>query len=259
MAQNKTTEGRTSVRGWHTWLSVVLALPIAIVSLTAIFIAHDKAMGLKEIYLPSALSVRTGEPMLPDVRSVQRDGQGVEFIATKYGLLRRDGAALTPVAELKTMEVRDLAAVDGRLVAATKGGVWMQQDGAWRQVLPGEAWSVNALADGRLGVAIKEQGLYVSADRGGTWTREAALDHALRQHASAMPTPPMTVAKLVMDLHTGKIFFGKEYEWIWIDLIGATMVFLTFSGLILWLRAQRQKAKLALAQHRPAGHMAPAE
>lgn len=242
---------KTGWRGWHTWFSIVLALPIAIVSLTAIFIAHDKALGLKEIpvaasWLPG-YAMTPAMDMAPEVRSVHRAADGTDYVATKYGLFTSRGGALAPVEALGQSEIRDLAASpDGTLYAAGKMGLWRGQSGNWEKILPGEMWSVAVRADNAIAVAVKERGLVVSADGGRSWVADAALRENLGQYAMANPKP-LTLNNLVMDLHTGKAFLGKTYEWVWIDIIGATMVFLCFSGLVIWWRSRRQKLKASMA------------
>jgi uncharacterized iron-regulated membrane protein len=47
----------------------------------------------------------------------------------------------------------------------------------------------------------------------------------------------------MMDIHTGKLFFGKTGEWIWIDLLGFAMVALGITGFVMWLRRRRQQAQ----------------
>ncbi len=239
--------GKTGWRGWHTWFSIVLALPIALVSLTAIFIAHNKEWGLKEIpvaagWLPGYAATPVAE-MAPEVRAVQRLADGREFIATKYGLFVNSNGTLALVGAVGQYEIRDLAtAPDGSLYAAGKMGLWRMQNDAWDKVMPGEMWSVNVRADGAVTVAVKERGLIVSSDAGQSWQADADLRDGLMQYAQANPKP-ITLANLVMDLHTGKAFLGKTYEWLWIDIIGGTMTFLCFSGLVIWWRARRQKLK----------------
>jgi hypothetical protein len=58
-------------------------------------------------------------------------------------------------------------------------------------------------------------------------------------------TERLTLGKLVTDLHTGKAFFGKEHEWIWIDILGAIWVFLGGTGLYLWWRSQTKRRDAA--------------
>jgi len=239
-----------NLRGWHSWWSVALALPIVIVSLTAIFIAHEDSLGLKAIPLPASMRMAADDASatkLPEVRALHRHADGRTYVATKYGLLTQDGAKLTPVDEFAGIEVRGLATAGATLFAATKNGVWALRQAGWERVLTGEAWAVNALPDRTVSVGMKKTGLVVSADDGRTWRADQIIDTALADYAVSGPPPRMTLHKLIMDMHTGKAFFGKEYEWLWIDLVGGTMLFLSFSGLVMWWRARRQRLRLSQA------------
>jgi hypothetical protein len=40
-----------NARNWHNWISIILVLPILIVAITAIFIAHHKALGMEQLML----------------------------------------------------------------------------------------------------------------------------------------------------------------------------------------------------------------
>jgi hypothetical protein len=247
--------GKSGLRGWHAWWSVVLALPIVIVSLTAVFIAHGKSLGLGEIaasagWLPG-YSVATMEPAV-ELRAVYADRDGTRYVAAKQGLFVSDGETLQPVEALAGMEVRGLVRAGGTLYAAAKDGVWANRGDGWARILKAEAWSLNAQADGALVAAVKDRGVLVSRDGGDTWSVDAALREVVTAYAATAPAKPLTLANLVMDLHTGKAFLGKEYEWLWIDVVGLTMVFLSFSGLIVWWRTRRQKLKATLAMLAPA-------
>lgn len=58
----------------------------------------------------------------------------------------------------------------------------------------------------------------------------------------------ITLGKLMLDLHTGRAFLGKEAEWIWIDLLGLVWVFLGGTGLYLWWHAQTRRRNVARKQ-----------
>jgi hypothetical protein len=51
----------------------------------------------------------------------------------------------------------------------------------------------------------------------------------------------MKFNKLIMDLHTGKFFLGKEYEWLWIDIVGLALALLTLTGILIWWKKLRNK------------------
>ncbi|PKO58071.1 MAG: hypothetical protein CVU25_05815, partial [Betaproteobacteria bacterium HGW-Betaproteobacteria-19] len=95
--------------------------------------------------------------------------------------------------------------------------------------------------------AVKDHGLLVSAD-GRDWRPDPELMPVLAASMVEGEAELITLGKLVMDLHTGKAFFGKDWEWIWIDLVGLAMTLLSLTGVYMWWRGERRKA--ALAQNR---------
>jgi hypothetical protein len=250
----------SGLRGWHAWWSVALALPIVIVSLTAIFIAHEDSLGLKGIPLPASLRLNSEDKWTAktvELRALHEHNKAT-FIGTKYGLLVQQDSKLDAVAELSGIEIRGLASVGGTLFAAAKNGVWTLQEGQWKRAYAGEAWSVNALHAGGVAVAVKGSGLLISRDNGATWTSDDSLNEGLSRHVASEGPQKITLHKLIMDMHTGKAFFGKEYEWLWIDIVSGTMLFLTFSGLFIWWRSRRKKRQMMQALQRPASKPAAA-
>ena len=239
----------SGLRGWHAWWSVVLALPIVIVSMTAVFIAHEDALGLKNVPLPASLRLNSEDKAVArsiEVRALHMHS-GTAFVATKYGLLRQREDELDAVAPLTGVEVRGLASAGDTLFVAAKNGVWALRDGEWRLAYKGETWSVSPLPGGDVAIATKGSGLLLSRDSGITWESNPDLVDALSRHVADAGPQKITLHKLIMDMHTGKAFFGKEYEWLWIDIVSGTMVFLTFSGLFIWWRGRRRKRQMMQA------------
>lgn len=244
-----------SLRGWHAWLSVILALPILLVSVTAIFIAHDKALGLKEIpveakWLPGYADGNWRQSL--EIRSHFVDADGSQYVGSKYGLFRVEAGSLAAIAGTEGLEVRGLHQHQGNLVLATKTGLYVAANGAAngaaRKVLNMEAWSLTALPDGTLSASVRDDGIMVSSDGGLNWRRHQPVAEAVTAYARTMPERPLTLGNLVMDLHTGKAFLSKDTQWLWIDATGAVMTFLGLSGLVVWWRTRRRKAQAALAQ-----------
>lgn len=232
-------------RWWHKWLGIVLALPLLLVALTAILLAHDKALGLRELpvvadWLPGYAEAMPGV----EIRAAQRLGE-VDYVATRLGLFMLRGERVESVPALRGVELRDLAvAADGRLYVAARNGVWAGSEaGEWRQVLRAEAWSVNIRADGTILAATRERGLVVSSDAGAHWQAEAAMARHIAEQSGIDPRAT-SLGRLILDLHTGKALLGKQYEWLWIDITGATMFFLGISGLVMWWRARRQRLRM---------------
>lgn len=237
-------------RRWHIWISIVLALPIFIVAVTAVFIAHKKRLGTEEIkvaagWLPGYRG-EAAKAQKNELRAAFTDAAGTTWLGANGGLYRIEGDLAQPVPALAGVQVRALAEAPWGLVAAAKNGIWLRAgDGEWQRVHKGDAWSAAARPDGSLVVALKDTGLVRSSD-GKSWQADSRLNGALAAlpAEAANGTDTITLGKLVMDLHTGKAFFGKEAEWVWIDLVGLAMSLLALTGVWMWWRAERRKAAL---------------
>lgn len=234
------------IRDWHGWLAVSLLPPLLLVGLSALFISHNKALGLREIdvgqvagWLPGYAAAPAAPP---DVRATLTLSDGTRWLGTRHGVFKLKSGH-PPAQHLAGHEVRGLASHDGGLVAATRNGLWLLDAPAaeWRRVLPGEFWSVGTDIDGTIAATSRDQGIARSAD-GNTWAWEPL---------PPLPTPPekLTLGRLMIDLHTGRAFFGKNGEWIWIDLLAAVWTFLGGTGLYLWWRTQTKRRDAALSRH----------
>lgn len=244
-------KSKVTQRSLHLWAGAILSIPILIVGLTAVFIAHKDSLGTKQVALGSVplpgYSSALAEMHGAEARSYFQSADGREWLGTKAGLFVRAGESFAPVEALHGVEVRALAVTGSGLVAATKMGLYREQDGAWTQTHKGDYWTVSARGDGTL-VATSKMGLMQSADAGASWQPAKSLNLALAALPSEVTAEAMTLDKLVMDLHTGKAFLGKEYEWLWIDLVGIACAGLALTGLVLWRRGRRQKLAMDAPQ-----------
>lgn len=235
-------------RSWHTWGSLILALPILIVGASAVFIAHKKALGTDEIpvnakWLPGYQSEAYQAAML-EPRAALTTASGTTWVGTQQGLYRLDGERLVEEKAFAGVPVRAIAEASYGRVVAAKSGIWLERDGQWQRTMKGDAWNASARSDGTVIVSVKDKGLVTSCD-GRKWVQDPRLTAALASAATQMPDKPLTLGKLIMDLHTGQAFFGKEGEWIWIDLVGLAMCLLALTGIYMWWRAEKRKAALA--------------
>jgi hypothetical protein len=249
-----------SLRGWHLWVSIALSLPILIVSVTAIFIAHGKSLGLKEMQVPAGWlpGMQAGKAEAAEPRAHWQGADGRQWLGTKGGLFLVQEGQVRRVEDLGRAEVRDVQG-DGRtLVVATQRGLWRvdTSEGAAERLARGDFWSVSQAAEGWRAVD-KGGRVWVSRDAGRSWSEDAVAVAGAEQVAASLSQAAtdaggedmlVPMNKLVMDLHTGKAFLGKTYEWIWIDLVGAAMTLLTVSGLLMWWRGQRRKVAALEAQ-----------
>jgi hypothetical protein len=239
-----------SLRGWHAWISVLLVVPVIIVSATAILIAHDKDLGTNGIAveLPGTAVAGAAEY---ELKSIQLLPDGTTLFGTKYGLFETTpGATATKVAALGEIEVRSFLMVGNAVIAASKAGLWRRDAAEWQLLQPGDFFSLSAAADTIFATGKTE--LYASTDDGRTFARSPLADQSFVEYSSLHGAPPYTLNKLVMDLHTGKFFFGDRGEWIWIDAVGGVMLFLSISGLVIWRRSEKRKAAQARAAALPA-------
>lgn len=232
---------KLNARQWHLWVGLVLALPMLIVGITAVFIAHEKALGLDHVeisadWLPGAQAEKKMKKLHgPELRALYSGADGERLLATKMGAYAEQDGKLVPVAGLEGVEVRAWLADGDVLYAAAKQGLYRRAQGQWQSVLMQELWGVARAADGRI-EAVGKYALWQSAD-GRDWQqseRVKALFAALPP--AQYMKEPYTLKKLNMDLHTGKAFFGKEWEVIWIDLVGLSLAFLTLTGVWVWWR-----------------------
>ncbi len=235
-------------RSWHTWASIILALPILIVGASAVFIAHKKSLNTEDItvnakWLPG-YQTEEAKAKGPEARAALTTSAGIIYVGAQEGLYRLDGDKLVAVEALAGVPVRGLAESRFGIVAAAKNGIWLVQGEDWTRVHKGDAWNASNRADGSAVVSVKDKGLLVSGD-GKKWQADPLLASALAAMPSEAVDKPLTLGKLIMDLHTGQAFFGKKGEWIWIDLIGIAMCLLAMTGVYMWWRAEKRKAAMA--------------
>lgn len=231
-------------RTWHAWLSVILSLPLFIVGVTALFIAHGKTLGLNKmdidaLWLPGyAMAVSKQEPVVVKA-AIAADG--VWYVGGKTGLFILRAGRAEAVDALRGADVRSIAGATGKLVVGAKTGVWLGGGNDWRRLHDIEVFTAGTLPDGAIFAAPTTGGLVVSRDDGRTWLNDAAAIDALAL-LPVVREETLTMNRLIMDLHTGKAFLGKHWEWLWIDILGGIMIFLSLTGVYLWWMGQRRKA-----------------
>lgn len=224
-----------SVRNWHNWVSVALGIPLLLVGLTTFFIAHEKPLGTRDVTLPFG-----GAATAPiDIRGTALVG-GAHWLGTRYGVFKIEDDKAVPVAGTPEDEIRALAVAGDAVLMAGKRALWRHADGKATAVHRGDCWEVAVHGDG-FSATCKDIGVLSSAD-GIAWHPVVVAFPSMATIQGERGTP---LSKVIMDMHTGKFFFGKDYEWIWIDLLGAACVLLGLTGLLMWMRGRRQRAAIA--------------
>jgi hypothetical protein len=227
-------------RSWHAWLSVILSLPVFLVGLTAVLIAHHKVLGLDAIPVEVGW-LRDGRNAAPEIKASLVAADGKQYLGTKGGLFVLDGSQALVVKVLVGSEVRSLTESGAMILAGGSRGVWLKDGDIWRCIHAGAVHSVQASAGGDIYVATPLEGLLVSRDGGNSWTPDRSAADALARLSLASSREDYSLGKLVMDVHNGKAFFGKRWDWLWIDGLGLLMVFLSLTGVYLWWKGQKRR------------------
>jgi hypothetical protein len=227
-------------RKWHAWISFALALPILLVSITAIFIAHGQKLGFRDIKVDAGwLPGYSAAPTQREVRATLATEDGL-WIGTQVGLYLQSEAGIREIKEFSSQEIRALLHTDAQLFVLTAQGLFTRRGEQWQKVSRGPVTS--AYADGNSVYALtRDNGLQVSSDGGASWDAVATARAALAQLPPLGNEPAKIIlARVIRDLHTGEAIVGHDAEWIWNDVIGGTMTFLGITGIYLWWRGQRR-------------------
>ena len=219
-----------TARQFHLWSGVLLGLPMLIVAITAVLLAHEKPLGLPAIEVP-LLQMAADQALELDT-SVE-DAQGRLWLGSKQGLYvqHADGR----IEQQADLDVKQLLSHAGQLWIASKSGLFSLTGTQLEQHLSGETRGISLLADGRLLAIHKSRGGLLSHD-GRDW--QAWSGNPVLAQVQAAQGRPYSLDELVMDLHTGKLLFGKRAEWIWIDLLGFILGLLSLTGVWIWWRSR---------------------
>lgn len=227
-------------RKWHAWLSFAISIPILIVAISAIFIAHGQALGFRDIKVNASwLPGYAREENKREVRAVLSTADTL-WIGTQAGLLQKTAMGVQPVAAFEGQEIRGLLPTSAGVVVLTTQGLFAERDHQWTKISRGQV--VNAYADnGALFAVFRGKSLQMSGDGGASWQPIAEAQVVLADLPPLPgPSSSMMLARVIRDLHTGEALLGHDGEWIWNDIVGGTMTFLAFTGVYLWWRGQRK-------------------
>lgn len=202
-------------RKLHVWGGVLIAIPMLIIGVSTIFIAHGDAWGAKQI---------TFGEVKPDaeLKRVLTTAQGI-MLGGKQGVVLLDDAGQVKQSWLPQLDIKALRELNGQVYASGKMGLYQQQQDGWLQLYQGDVEDMT-LQQGKLTLLVKNVGLV--QQQGQEW-------QVLR--ADSGKEEARNLDKLMMDLHSGKAIFGK-YDWIWMDVLGAYIIIFTLTGVWLWSR-----------------------
>jgi len=158
-----------SMRDWHLWLGVLLSLPILIVAITTIYLAHKDTFKSKQPLFGMAMgekSMEKGGKL--ELRAVLPAAEGHYWLGAGKGFYRLSASELRPLTQVG--EVRDLQALgQGAVLAAGKYGLWrLSAEGKAEKLKSGDWHSLSAVGDKLFASGKRE--VLESSDGGSSWT-----------------------------------------------------------------------------------------
>lgn len=254
MSETKKTNWRKLFFNWHMWSGLAFTVPIVLVSITAILIAHEKGLGTKEIavnagWLPGYGNEKNISHFLDDVKDVAVNN-GTTYYASKIGVVIESDKKITILKNTEGFEVRDLLLLDGKLWIAAKEGLFVSQKNIALLIKKGNFHGINN--NGNQIIASEgKYGFHSSLDNGKSWISKKISSEIGKENLKVFSKSikkesfleKLILEKLVLDIHTGKAFFGNGSMWIWIDLVALSLLFMTFTGIWMWYKRKYGKKK----------------
>lgn len=236
-----------TARRIHLWAAIILAIPMLMLAGTGVLIALRSVTQLK---VPmSWMGAETIPDRLP-ITAYLESADGTIWIGNAQGLYRiREGKveALEAFAGQEVVGLAQLREANTPLVA-TRMAVWKPQEAQWTAVRRGRVRQLGNLPDGR--VLVISGGRGVMADSKPMVSEDG---QEWRPHGRAMQAnkllPPLTDPKVALhqfmrELHSGAFFFGKgPGEMGFSGVMGGVLALLSLTGLWMWVRVERQKAR----------------
>lgn len=251
MSEKSKTGKPWTARRIHLWIGVILAVPMTLMAITGILIAMRS---VTHIQVPMRwLGAETIPDRLP-INVFAQGPDGAAWIGNAQGLFRVAGgeARLTP--HFEGQEVVGLAFPVGATtpVVATRMAVWAESDGGWSPTRRGRVRQLTTLPDGKVltvagGRGELADGKPFVTSNGRDW---APYQPALQANMALPPLddPKVALHQAMRELHSGAWFLGKgPGEMIWSNLMGWVLAGLSLTGLWIWLKAERVKARKRVA------------
>jgi hypothetical protein len=244
---------------WHTWVGIILSLPIFIVGATAVLIALEKtykdtesepilSVGWLPGYSEKAMT-KENEMKLNEIKASHLAFDGTQYYGTKSGAITVKNGKATLIPALSGIEVFTIEAVAENIYFGTKMGLYLLSNNQVSKISPIDTRHIDIRKDGSI-VLSNNKSLFVSTDNGQNFEEQTdykALFTSIPKSKTAdkMDMSLVPLHKVVMDFHTGKAFFGKAFMDIWIILVGFSCALLSASGIIMWFKKTKNKAVLS--------------
>lgn len=255
--QNEHKTSAISGKPWtarriHLWISVLLAIPMALIAISGILIS---LRSVTKVSVPLRwLSAETVPERLP-INAFAHAADGSSWIGNSQGLFRVADAKAEPVPGFEGQEVIAITFRPGDTVpvVATRMAVWEKAGDTWAPVRRGRVRQLTTLPDGQI--------LAISGGRGELAAGNPFVSNSAGNWKPFMPAmkanaalprlenPRVSLQHFMRELHSGAYFLGKgPGEMIWSNIMGWVLVSLTLTGLWMWLRAEVVKARKRVAK-----------
>jgi len=248
-----------SGRKWHLWVGFILALPFLIVSITAVLIAFEDSYKDKESepkvnvswlpgYSQSAMQ-KEYEMKRGEVKSSLLASDGTMYYGTKTGIITVKNNKAEYLPSFETADVFTIEEVNKTIYIGTKTGLYKYKNGKSEKLFNKETHHLDIHSNGYIAICTNKE-MYFSYDSGKTWQKDKTLAQAINtllvSDKNMLAKTNIPLSKLILDMHTGKAFFGKAFQNIWIILIGFSIFFLTVTGIYMWYVRYKKKIKRSI-------------
>ncbi|MCX7876097.1 MAG: PepSY domain-containing protein [Melioribacteraceae bacterium] len=246
---------------WHNWVGIILSLPILIVSITALLIAFNDELGLRNIFInkkffPGYLLEKNYNTNLEfkEIKSLLVKNDTI-FIGSKGGLLIKYDNKIEIVNEFSGIEIRKILEYDNKIYIATKNGLYVKEKSNWSKILNKEVHDIAFDADGNIYASLGKEGIIQSNNMFNDYNKKLMSEYNLslaqiKISNSTYKKNQISLKDLTIDLHTGKALFGKKLEWIWITIVSTSLFVLVFTGVYMWLRKKIFRIKKITSNNR---------
>ena len=247
MTEHKTKPKAWTARRIHLWIGIVLALPMALMAITGILISMRS---VTTVTVPlSWLGAETIPDRLP-INAYAVAPDGATWIGNSQGLWRVADGVAAPVPSFDGQEIVALAFASGGgvPVVATRMAVWQPQGEQWVPSRRGRVRQLSTLPDGRVLAILGGRGEMADGKPFVTSNGIDWLPHGPAMKANGqlprLENPRVALHQVMREFHSGAFFFGKgPGEMVWSNLSGWILAGLTLTGLWMWLKAERVKAR----------------
>ena len=238
---------------WHNWIGIILSVPILIVSITAFLLAFKDTLNLDKFSM--SMAYMPGYSFDTNKNSIIKEAKNIKsilvvddtmYIGTKYGLILSIGGNIWFERDLIGVDVRKVVRIEDRIYVACNKGIWIKESNLWKKLFSGDVHDVGG-KEGQLFAALGKNGIIRSLDNFKTisyiWTNylEDKMNKGEYIKELKLEKAEITLKDFVLDLHTGKAFFGKQHEWIWITMVALSIIILVITGSVLWVRKKMRR------------------